>query len=70
LETSGERGSITVAESTYEEIKDKFRFQGKRTVDIRGHGTVTVYELGGRFSPEDRKPCRPPASVEVESDCS
>lgn len=48
LETSGERGSITVAESTYEELKGKFRFQRKRTVDIRGHGTVTVYELGNR----------------------
>ena len=48
LEASGERGSITVAESTYEELKGKFRFQRKRTVDIRGHGTVTVYELGNR----------------------
>jgi class 3 adenylate cyclase len=49
LESMGERGSVTVAESTYERLNGKFRFQQKRAVDIQGQGAVIVYELGNRI---------------------
>jgi adenylate cyclase len=49
LESVGESGSITVAESTYERLKGKFRFQRKKAIDIRGQGTVTIFELGPRI---------------------
>jgi class 3 adenylate cyclase len=49
LESAGEAGSITVAESTYERLRDKFILQRKKTVDIKGLGAVTPFELTGRI---------------------
>lgn len=45
LETTGEPGKIQVAEGTYERLKDKFRFEKKHNVEIKGHGSLPAYWL-------------------------
>jgi class 3 adenylate cyclase len=45
LETTGKAGQIQISESTYSQLKDKYRFQPKHTVDIKGHGTLSAYWL-------------------------
>ena len=47
LESIGEPGVIQVAESTYEMLKHKFRFEKNPTVDIKGRGEVAAYTLCG-----------------------
>jgi adenylate cyclase len=48
LKSAGEGGSITVTESTYERLRDKFVLQQKTAIDIKGLGAVTAFELTGR----------------------
>jgi len=47
LETTGEGGAITVAESTFERLKHYYRFQRKDGLQIKGQGEVTAYQLLG-----------------------
>ena len=49
LESLGQAGNIQVADLTYERLKDKFRFDGSRSLDIKGRGTEVVHALCGRF---------------------
>ena len=44
----GEAGKIQIAESTYEQLKDKFQFEPKHTLTIKGHGDLSAYWLGKR----------------------
>jgi adenylate cyclase len=46
LESTGEAGKIQIAESTYERLKDKYRFAPKHRLDVKGHGDVSAYWLG------------------------
>jgi len=46
LETTGEAGRIQVAEATYERLKDKFQFEGKHSIDVKGQGVLSAYWLG------------------------
>ena len=48
LESIGGRGSITVAESTYDQLKGRFHLQGERIVEIHGQGAVAICELCSR----------------------
>jgi adenylate cyclase len=48
LESMGEAGKIQIAESTYEQLKDKFQFEPKHTLTIKGHGELSAYWLGKR----------------------
>jgi len=49
LESLGQAGSIQVSDLTYERLKDKYRFDGGRTIDIKGRGTELVHTLLGRL---------------------
>jgi adenylate cyclase len=48
LESFGKPGAIHVAQSTYELLKHKYRFENGQVVDIKGRGEVTAYTLCGR----------------------
>jgi len=45
LEASGEAGRIQISESTYERLKDKYRFEPKHTLELKGHNSVSAYWL-------------------------
>jgi class 3 adenylate cyclase len=48
LESLGQAGSIQVSDLTYERLKDKYRFDGSRSLDIKGRGTELVHALLSR----------------------
>jgi class 3 adenylate cyclase len=48
LESLGQAGSIQVSDLTYERLKDKYRFDGSRSLDIKGRSTELVHVLCGR----------------------
>lgn len=43
MESSGIPGRIQVSESTYELLKDKYRFENRGTVNVKGKGEMTTY---------------------------
>lgn len=45
LESTGQPGRIQVAESTYQRLKDKFKFEPQHTIDAKGHGSLPAYWL-------------------------
>jgi class 3 adenylate cyclase len=49
LESLAQSGSIQVSDPTYEQLKDKCRFDGSRNIDIKGRGTELVHVLCGRL---------------------
>jgi class 3 adenylate cyclase len=49
LESLGQAGSILVSDLTYERLKDKYRFDGSRSLDIKGRGAELVHALLGRL---------------------
>jgi len=48
LESTGEAGKIQIAESTYERLKDKYQFEPKHRIDVKGHDLLSAYWLGKR----------------------
>ena len=50
LESLGPAGSIQVSETTYERLKDRYRFDGSQTIEIKGHGKELVHTLYGPLS--------------------
>jgi class 3 adenylate cyclase len=48
LESTGEAGRIQIAESTYQRLKDKYQFEPKHGIDLKGHVHVSAYWLGKR----------------------
>jgi adenylate cyclase len=49
LESLGQAGGIQVSDLTYERLKDKYRFDGSRSLDIKGRGTELVHALLSRL---------------------
>jgi adenylate cyclase len=49
LESLGQAGSIQVSDQTYQRLKDKYRFDGSRSLDIKGRGAELVHALLGRL---------------------
>jgi adenylate cyclase len=49
LESLGQAGSIQVSETTYERLKHRYRFDGSRSLDIKGRGAELVHALLGRL---------------------
>ncbi len=49
LESTGEAGRIQVAESTYDRLKDKYQFESKHSIDVKGQGVLSAYWLGNRI---------------------
>ena len=49
METLGQAGSIHVSENTYLRLRDKYLFQSRGPVDVKGHGVMNTYFLLGRL---------------------
>lgn len=47
MESSGEAGSIQVTEATYERLKDKYIFQKRGVIQVKGKGKMVTYWLLG-----------------------
>ncbi|MEI6064720.1 MAG: adenylate/guanylate cyclase domain-containing protein, partial [Pseudanabaena sp. ELA748] len=45
MESQGIAGSIQVSDATYQILKDKYKFESKRTIEIKGKGEMTTYLL-------------------------
>jgi len=48
MESLGQLGSIQVSESTYERLKDKYEFERRGKIEVKGKGKMTTYFLTGR----------------------
>ena len=48
MESSGVQGSIQVTEATYEKLRDKYAFEARGTIEIKGKGPMMTYFLKGR----------------------
>ena len=49
LESLGQAGSIQVSDLTYQRLKDKYRFNGSRSVEIKGRSAEVIHTLLGRL---------------------
>jgi adenylate cyclase len=49
LESLGQAGSIQVSDLTYERLKEKYRFDGSRSLEIKGRGKEIVHTLCNRL---------------------
>jgi class 3 adenylate cyclase len=47
MESSGEAGKIQVTEATYERLKDRYIFEQRGTVFVKGKGWMKTYWLLG-----------------------
>jgi len=45
LESTGKPGAIQISESTYNHLKQKYKFGAKHSVDLKDHGTLSAYWL-------------------------
>ncbi|MEQ9373327.1 MAG: adenylate/guanylate cyclase domain-containing protein [Coleofasciculus chthonoplastes F3-SA18-01] len=48
MESSGEPGKIQVTETTYQRLRDKFQFQERGAIAVKGRGEMTTYWLMGK----------------------
>jgi class 3 adenylate cyclase len=48
MESLGQLGAIQVSESTYERLKDKYTFERRGKIEVKGKGQMTTYFLTGR----------------------
>lgn len=55
MESHGEVGKIQVSETTYQLLKNKFVFEERGNIDIKGKGMMKTYFLVGRYSLSDEK---------------
>jgi class 3 adenylate cyclase len=46
LEATGAAGKIQIAEATHERLKDKYQFEPKHRLDVKGHDDLSAYWLG------------------------
>ena len=50
MEFHGEPGRIHVAQSTYEQLRDKYVFESRGKITVKGKGQVSTYFLTGRVN--------------------
>ncbi|MEQ8960481.1 MAG: adenylate/guanylate cyclase domain-containing protein, partial [Coleofasciculus sp. C2-GNP5-27] len=48
MESSGEPGKIQVTETTYQRLRDKFQFQERGAIAVKGRGEMKTYWLMGK----------------------
>jgi adenylate cyclase len=48
MESLGQLGAIQVSEPTYERLKDKYTFEHRGKIEVKGKGKMTTYFLTGR----------------------
>jgi adenylate cyclase len=53
METTGKPGAIQVSAEAYQRLKDRFRFEPRGSVDIKGKGPVETWFLVGRAAAGD-----------------
>ena len=51
MESHGVSGAIQVTERTYEWLRDRYRFEERGTIQIKGKGEMRTYLLAGRVPP-------------------
>jgi adenylate cyclase len=49
MESLGQLGAIQVSEPTYERLKDKYTFERRGRIEVKGKGKMTTYFLTGRM---------------------
>ena len=50
LESSGQPGRINVSEAVYQRLQDRFAFEPRGTIELKGKGPVTAYFLEARLA--------------------
>ncbi|HEY9611804.1 PAS domain-containing protein, partial [Allocoleopsis sp.] len=50
MESSGQPGSIQVTKATYERLKNKYIFEKRGTIDVKGKGEMETYWLMGSYT--------------------
>ena len=71
MESSGEAGQIQVTETTYEHLRDRYHFQQRGPVYIKGKGDMQTYWLLGQRSEaqlETRSEARSEVQLETRSE--
>jgi adenylate cyclase len=53
MESQGVPGRIQVTEATYQRLRDRFRFEDRGEIEIKGKGRLHAYLLTGIAPPED-----------------
>ena len=48
MESQGEKDRIQVTQATYEKLKDKFEFEPRGVINVKGKGDMETYFLTGR----------------------
>ena len=48
MESMGQLGAIQVSETTYEHLKEKYFFEKRGKIEVKGKGKMTTYLLTGR----------------------
>jgi class 3 adenylate cyclase len=51
MESSGLPGRIQVTAATYERLRDRYRFEERGDVEVKGKGRLKAYLLLGRREP-------------------
>jgi class 3 adenylate cyclase len=47
MESQGEPGRTQVAATTYEFLRDRYRFEERGTIEVKGKGSMKTYFLCG-----------------------
>jgi class 3 adenylate cyclase len=48
MESSGLPGKIQVTATTYERLRDRYRFEERGAIEVKGKGRLNAYMLVGR----------------------
>ena len=48
MESTGTVGEVQVSEATYERVKDRFEFEPRGPIEVKGKGAMVTYFLRGR----------------------
>lgn len=54
MESHGVAGAIQVTESTYQRLRDKFLFEQRGEIQVKGKGQMVTHWLQGKFSAESQ----------------
>jgi class 3 adenylate cyclase len=49
MESHGSPGRVHVSQTVYEKLKDKFIFEPRGTIPVKGKGEMETYFLNGRI---------------------
>jgi adenylate cyclase len=58
MESSGVPGQIQVTQATYDRLRDRYRFEARGQIDVKGKGLLSTYFLVGRANASRRRDLR------------